>query len=153
MTNGEHRRGHGTPTSHLGDHLGLIPQFTEQARVGLEEENDTARVFMAIYSGFLVEAGAGIRWLLEPPLIERATGAVRRAAPAARGAERDRATRLLATLWTAGVVAGVDTEDWIPRTGSRAPPNSPGPVCAWPLRSSMSRTPVPRGDEGRPGRG
>ncbi|MEV6751347.1 hypothetical protein [Streptomyces sp. NPDC051214] len=120
MTNGERRRSRGTPTSHLGDHLGLISQFTEHARVGLEEENDTARIFMAIYSGFLVEAGAGIRWLLEPSLIERATVAVRRVAPGVRGAERDLATRLLATLWTAGVVAGVDTDDWI-----RAAPELP----------------------------
>lgn len=113
MTNGERRRSRGTPSSHLGDHLGLISQFTEQARVGLEKESDTARIFMAIYAGFLVEAGAGIRWLLEPSLIEQATVAVRRQAPTATGAERDLATRLLATLWTAGVVAGVDTEDWI----------------------------------------
>ncbi|MGW5733619.1 MULTISPECIES: hypothetical protein [Streptomyces] len=123
MTNGERRRNHGTPTSHLGDHLGLISQFTEQARVGLEEENDTARIFMAVYSGFLVEAGAGIRWLLEPSLIERATVAVRRAAPRAGRTQRDLATRLLATLWTAGVVAGVDTEDWI-----RSAPELPG-IC------------------------
>ncbi|MFD4475414.1 hypothetical protein ACFWPU_04780 [Streptomyces sp. NPDC058471] len=41
MTNGERRRSHGTPTSHLGDHLGLITQFTEQARVGLDVENDS----------------------------------------------------------------------------------------------------------------
>lgn len=113
MPHGERRRSHGTPSSHLGDHLGLISQFTEQARIGLEKETDTSRIFMAVYSGFLVEAGAGIRWLLEPSLIERATVAVRRAAPVARGAERDLATRLLATMWTAGVVAGVDTEDWI----------------------------------------
>ncbi|MGW6054479.1 hypothetical protein [Streptomyces sp. NPDC055189] len=123
MTNGERRRSQGTPSSHLGDHLGLISQFTEQARVGLERETDTARIFMAIYSGFLVEAGAGIRWLLEPSLIERATVAVRRAAPTARGSETDLATRLLATLWTAGVVAGIDTEDWI--TGA---PELPG-IC------------------------
>lgn len=112
MASGE-RRGRGTPVSRLGDHLGLVSQLTEQARVGLEKESDTARIFMAIYSGFLVEAGAGIRWLLEPSLIERATVAVRRKAPAGRRAERDLATRLLATIWTAGVVAGVDTEDWV----------------------------------------
>ncbi|MDQ0604578.1 hypothetical protein QF037_008923 [Streptomyces canus] len=113
MTNGERRRSRGTPSSHLSDHLGLISQFTEQAPVRLEKESDTARIFMAVYSGFLVEAGAGIRWLLEPSLIEQATVAVRRQAPTATGAERALATRLLATLWTAGVVAGVDTEDWI----------------------------------------
>jgi hypothetical protein len=92
---------------------GLTSQFTEQARVGLERESDTARIFMAIHSGFLVEVGAGIRWLLEPSLIEQATVAVRRQAPTATVVERDLATRLLATLWTAGVVAGVDIEDWI----------------------------------------
>ncbi|MGW6022524.1 hypothetical protein [Streptomyces sp. NPDC055099] len=140
MTNGERRRSRGTPTSHLGDHLGLISQFTEQARVGLEEENDTARIFMAIYSGFLVEAGAGIRWLLEPSLIERATVAVRRVAPGVRGAERDLATRLLATLWTAGVVAGVDTDDWI-----RAAPELPE-IC---LRMAAE---VVRGSDAGPSR-
>ncbi|MDG4862973.1 hypothetical protein P8605_33025 [Streptomyces sp. T-3] len=123
MVNGERRRGCGTPVSHLGDHLGLISQFTEQARVGLEKESDSARIFLAVYSGFLVEAGAGIRWLLEPSLIEQATVTVRREAPGVKGAERDLATRLLATLWTAGVVAGVDTEDWI-----RSAPELPG-IC------------------------
>ncbi|MFD9636767.1 hypothetical protein [Streptomyces violascens] len=90
-----------------------MAQFTEQARVGLEKNSDTARIFMAIYSGFLMEAGAGIRWLLEPSLIEQATVAVRREAPSVTGAELDLATRLLATLWAAGMVAGVDPEDWV----------------------------------------
>ncbi|WP_158013053.1 hypothetical protein [Streptomyces sp. Root369] len=52
---------------------------------------------MAIYAGFLVEAGAGIRWLLEPALIEQATVAVRRAAPRTMGPEREVARRLPAT--------------------------------------------------------
>lgn len=112
MVNGR-RRGRDTPSSHLGDHLGLVAQFTEQARAGLENDSDTARIFMAIYSGFLVEAGAGIRWLLEPSLIEQATVAVRREAPSVTGVERDLATRLLATLWAAGVVAGVGPGDWV----------------------------------------
>lgn len=113
MVNGERHAHRGTPASHLGDHLAMISQLTEQARTGLAKQSDTARIFMAVYSGFLVEAGAGIRWLLEPSLIEQATVAVRRAAPQITGEERDAATRLLATLWTSGVVVGVDTEDWI----------------------------------------
>lgn len=39
------------------------------------------------------------------------------------GPEREVATRLLATLWTAGVVVGIDTEDWI-----RNAPELPG-IC------------------------
>ncbi|MFE3186001.1 hypothetical protein ACFXKR_34775 [Streptomyces violascens] len=46
-------------------------------------------------------------------MIEQATVAVRREAPSVTGAELDLATRLLATLWAAGVVAGVDPEDWV----------------------------------------
>ncbi|MEU0211302.1 hypothetical protein ABZ235_34120 [Streptomyces canus] len=56
-------------------------------------------------------------------MIEQATVAVRRAAPRTMGPEREVATRLLATLWTTGVVAGVDTEDWI-----RDAPELPG-IC------------------------
>ena len=123
MAEGEGRRGRGTPSSHLKDHLGLISQFPQQAQAGLEKESDTARIFMAIYSGFLVEAGARIRWLLEPSVIEQSTVAIRRVAPAITGAERDLATRLLAIVWTAGVVAGVDTEDWM-----RSAPELPG-IC------------------------
>ena len=122
MVNGQWRR-QGTPSRHLSDHLGLVSQFTEQARLGLPRDSDTARILMAIYAGFLVEAGAGIRWLLEPSLIEQATVAVRREAPGVTSAERDLATRLLATLWSAGVVAGVDAEDWI-----RSAPELPG-IC------------------------
>ncbi|MET9458409.1 hypothetical protein ABZY05_25570 [Streptomyces canus] len=123
MTNGERRAGRGTPASHLGDHLGLISQFTEQARIGLVQESDTSRLFMAIHAGFLVEAGAGIRWLLEPALIEQAMVAVRRVAPRTTGPEGEVATRLPATLWSAGVVVGIDTEDWIRKT-----PELPG-IC------------------------
>lgn len=82
MTNGTGRPRRGTPASHLGDHLALITQFTEQARAGVEQDSETARVFLSVYCGFLIEAGAGIRWLLEPALIEQATVAIRRLAPA-----------------------------------------------------------------------
>ncbi|KUN60418.1 hypothetical protein AQJ46_38100 [Streptomyces canus] len=52
---------------------------------------------MAIYAGFLVEAGAGVRWLLASALIEQATVAVRRAAPRTMAPECEVARRLLAT--------------------------------------------------------
>ncbi|WP_329394899.1 hypothetical protein [Streptomyces melanogenes] len=112
MTDGAGRPRRGTPASHLGDHLALITQFTEQARVGLERDSETARVFLSVYCGFLIEAGAGIRWLLEPALIEQATVAIRRLAPAAPVDQQELATRLLATIWAAGVVGGIGASDW-----------------------------------------
>nr|WSZ20220.1 hypothetical protein OH837_46445 [Streptomyces canus] len=42
---------------------------------------------------------------------------------AADGEQREVATRLPATLWTAAAVAGIDTEDWI-----RDEPELPG-IC------------------------
>ncbi|MEU5896851.1 hypothetical protein [Streptomyces venezuelae] len=109
--------------SHLGDHLGLIAAFNEQARKGLERDSDTARIFMAIYSGFLIEVGAQIRMRLDPSLMEQATVAIRQRNPEVTRAQRDAATRLLATLWAAGLTAGVDTEDWM-----RAAPELPD-IC------------------------
>ncbi|MFG2500472.1 hypothetical protein ACGFSB_19925 [Streptomyces sp. NPDC048441] len=122
MTNGERQR-RGTPRSHLGDHLRLIAQFNEQARRGLKKDSDDAHVFMAVYSGFLIEAGAQLRSQLDPSLAEQATVAIRRRAPTATRMERDLATRLLATLWAAGQTAGIDTADWI-----RAAPELPD-IC------------------------
>ncbi|MGW2817206.1 hypothetical protein [Streptomyces sp. NPDC001415] len=123
MTNGAGRPRRGTPASHLGDHLALITQFTEQARAGVEQDSRTARVFLSVYCGFLIEAGVGIRWLLEPALIEQATVAIRRLAPAAPADQQEFATRLLATMWAAGVVGGIDTSDW-----ARCAPELPS-VC------------------------
>lgn len=54
----------------------------------------------------------GIRWLLEPALIEQATVAIRRLAPAAPVDQQELATRLLATIWAAGVVGGIGASDW-----------------------------------------
>ncbi|MFH8411295.1 hypothetical protein ACH4FX_42015 [Streptomyces sp. NPDC018019] len=98
--------------SHLGDHLGLIAAFNEQARKGLEQDSDTARIFMAIYSGFLIEAGAQIRVRLDPSLMEQATVAIRQRNPEVTRAQREAATRLLATVWAAGWTGGADSEDW-----------------------------------------
>ncbi|QCX77182.1 hypothetical protein C9F11_17645 [Streptomyces sp. YIM 121038] len=98
--------------SHLSSLLGMVTELTEQARAGLGRPSEADRVFLAVYSGFLIETGAGIRWLLEPSLIEYAAHAVRRQAPAASPARADVASRLLATLWASCLLAGVDTEDW-----------------------------------------
>ncbi|HET6857902.1 MAG TPA: hypothetical protein VFH94_12535 [Streptomyces sp.] len=113
MADRERKQHRGTPSTHLASQLDLVAQFTDQARVGLERKSETIRIFIAIYSGFLIEAGSGIRCLLEPSVIEQATVAVRKHAPDAPHPQRDRATRLLATLWSAGIVASIDTEDWI----------------------------------------
>ncbi|MFE3181406.1 hypothetical protein ACFXKR_11030 [Streptomyces violascens] len=113
MVNGEQHHRKGTPTSHMNSYLALVAQLTEQAEAGLAEESDTARIFMTLYSGFLFEAGAGIRCLLDPSLIEQATVAVRRQAPTLHGPARDLAGRLLAAIWASGILAGVDTDDWI----------------------------------------
>ncbi|MDJ0466537.1 hypothetical protein [Streptomyces sp. H27-C3] len=81
--------------------MNLVAQFTDQARVGLERKSETVRIFMismAIYSDFLIEAGSGIRCLLDPSVIEQATVADRRLAPDAPHPQRDRATRLPATF-------------------------------------------------------
>lgn len=90
----------------------MVGRLTEQARAGLEQDTDTAGVFLAVYSGFLIETGTGIRWILEPDLIEHATEVIRGHAPGAGAARTDLAARLLATLWASCVLAGVDTEDW-----------------------------------------
>ncbi|MEN8651195.1 hypothetical protein ABCR94_11260 [Streptomyces sp. 21So2-11] len=113
MADRERKQHRGTPSTHLAGQVDLVAQFTDQARVGLERESDTVRLFMAVYSGFLIEAGSGIRCLLDPSVIEQATVAIRRLAPDAPHPQRNRATRLLATLWSAGIVASIDTEHWI----------------------------------------
>lgn len=98
--------------SHLKGLLDMVGQLTEQAQAGLETDTEAARVFLAVYSGFLIETGTGIRWILEPDLIEHATDVIRHRAPDAGPACADLAARLLATLWASCVLAGVDTEDW-----------------------------------------
>ncbi|MFD9881590.1 hypothetical protein ACFWZT_09010 [Streptomyces alboflavus] len=98
--------------SHLTSLLDMVGQLTEQAQAGLENDTEAARVFLAVYSGFLIETGTGIRWILEPDLIEHATEVIARRAPDAGPASADLAARLLATLWASCVLAGVDTEDW-----------------------------------------
>lgn len=98
--------------SHLTSLLSMVGQLTEQAQAELETDTEAARVFLAVYSGFLIETGTGIRWILEPDLIEHATEVIGRRAPDAGPASADLAARLLATLWASSVLAGVDTEDW-----------------------------------------
>ncbi|WP_282793659.1 hypothetical protein [Streptomyces sp. CC224B] len=98
--------------SHLSSLLGMVTDLTEQARANHAKGVEADPVHLAVYSGFLVETGTSIRWLLEPALLEQAAEAVRRQAPAASPAHADVAARLLATLWSSCVLAGVDTEDW-----------------------------------------
>ncbi|GGS05736.1 hypothetical protein GCM10010252_50590 [Streptomyces aureoverticillatus] len=98
--------------SHLSSLLDMVGQLTDQARAGLEQDTDTTGVFLAVYAGFLIETGTGIRWILEPDLIEHATDVIRAQAPGAGTVRTDLAARLLATLWASCVLAGVDTEDW-----------------------------------------
>ncbi|MGA4841365.1 hypothetical protein [Streptomyces sp. G45] len=82
------------------------------AAPGAGSDREAARIFLAVYAGVLIETGAGIRWLLEPSLIEHATDVIRAREPAVGPARADLAARLLATLWSSCVLTGLDAEDW-----------------------------------------
>ncbi|POX42830.1 hypothetical protein C3486_02790 [Streptomyces sp. Ru73] len=99
----------------LEDQLTLIARLAGQARAGLAKDVEAGCVFLAIYSGVLTEAGTEIRARLDPSLLEQATVAVRRRAPDADREQTMLAIRLLASLWAAGLVAGVNTRDWLRR--------------------------------------